>query len=178
MLNDPTSGVDIETKQEIYKLLDEAKQQGKAVLLHSTEDLEMEQCDRVYVMHEGRVVKELVGEAVTTESIIKTSFREMSQGAAAHEKGAAKRSDTTTQKILGNRATLAITTFLALYVINFFLNRRIGTYLGLQLLYSSAVPLVFIALGQMFMVISGGVDLGNGSSVGLDERDHCVRRHQ
>ena len=50
ILNDPTAGVDIETKQEIYGLLDEAKRAGKAVVLYSTEDAEIEICDRAYIM--------------------------------------------------------------------------------------------------------------------------------
>ncbi len=168
LLNDPTSGVDIETKQEIYKLLDEAKQQGKAIILHSTEDLEMEQCDRVYVMHEGRIVEELVGEQITVQNIIKTSFREKSKGAAAHqEKDFTGRSGTLIGKLINNRAFLAFVTLISIFIMNSILNPRILSYMGIQLLYSSAVPLVFIALGQMFMVISGGIDLGNGQSVGL-----------
>lgn len=168
LLNDPTSGVDIETKQEIYKLLDEAKQQGKAIILHSTEDLEMEQCDRVYVMHEGRIVEELIGEQVTVQNIIKTSFREKSKGAAVRkEKNFKRRSGSIIGKLVNNKAFLAFATLISIFIINSILNPRILSYMGIQLLYSSAVPLVFIALGQMFMVISGGIDLGNGQSVGL-----------
>ncbi len=168
LLNDPTSGVDVETKQEIYRLLDEAKQQGKAILLHSTEDLEMEQCDRVYVMHDGRIVEELAGEDVSVQNIIRTSFREKSRGTAANgdvKVKAASRSFV--RMVTSNRAFLAFVSLISIYIINSFLNSRITSYLGVQLLYSSAVPLIFIALGQMFIVISGGIDLGNGMSVGL-----------
>ncbi|MDD3346753.1 sugar ABC transporter ATP-binding protein [Oscillibacter sp.] len=56
ILNDSTCGVDLETKQEIYHLLDEARSQGKTVIWHSTEDLEMEQCDRVVVMGGGSII--------------------------------------------------------------------------------------------------------------------------
>lgn len=170
LLNDPTSGVDVETKQEIYRLLDEAKQQGKAILLHSTEDLEMEQCDRVYVMHEGRIVQELVGEQVSVQNIITTSFREKSKGLAEKEQrgiGAPRRAGDAVRRVVNNGAFLAFATLIAIFIINSMFNRRITSYLGVQLLYSSAVPLVFIALGQLFIVITGGIDLGNGQSVGL-----------
>jgi ribose transport system ATP-binding protein len=170
LLNDPTSGVDVETKQEIYRLLDEAKQQGKAILLHSTEDLEMEQCDRVYVMHEGSIAEELVGGQVSVQNIIKTSFREKSKGTSAEDKStvaARNRPGGLLRKVINNRAFLAFATLIGIFIINSFFNRRITSYMGIQLLYSSAVPLVFIALGQMFIVISGGIDLGNGQSVGL-----------
>jgi ribose transport system ATP-binding protein len=170
LLNDPTSGVDIETKQEIYRLLDEAKQQGKAMLLHSTEDLEMEQCDRVYVMHDGGIVEEFVGDQVTVQNIIRTSFREKSKGAAAQGGPALDsraRSGGLVRRVVGNRAFLAFAALLLIFFVNSLFNRRITSYFGIQLLYSSAIPLIFIALGQMFIVIPGGIDLGNGMSVGL-----------
>lgn len=62
ILNDPTAGVDIGTKQDIYALLDEVKRMGKAVILYSTEDAEIEICDRAYIMHEGAITEELKGE--------------------------------------------------------------------------------------------------------------------
>lgn len=168
LLNDPTSGVDIETKQEIYKLLEEAKQQGKAIILHSTEDLEMEQCSRVYVMHDGGIAAELTGTEITVQNIIKKSFKEKSMGAVSQDDdNSGKRSGSLPGKIISNRAFLAFITLISIFVINSILNPRIFTYMGIQLLYSSAIPLVFIALGQMFIVISGGIDLGNGMSVGL-----------
>ena len=170
LLNDPTSGVDVETKQEIYRLLDEARQEGKAILLHSTEDLEMEQCDRVYVMHDGGIVEEFAGDQVTVQNIIRTSFREKSKGAAAqdeHGPAARSRSESLLRRVTGNRAFLAFAALVSIFIINSLFNHRITSYFGLQLLYSSAVPLIFIALGQMFIVIPGGIDLGNGQSVGL-----------
>jgi ribose transport system ATP-binding protein len=167
LLNDPTSGVDVETKQEIYRLLDEARQQGKAILLHSTEDLEMEQCDRVYVMHDGGVAEEFVGDQVSVQNIIRTSFQEKSKGAAAGGEGTRAGSRGPLRRVIGNRAFLAFAALVSIFIVNSLFNHRITSYFGLQLLYSSAVPLIFIALGQMFIVIPGGIDLGNGMSVGL-----------
>nr|MCR4818042.1 sugar ABC transporter ATP-binding protein [Fretibacterium sp.] len=65
LLNDPTAGVDIGTKQDIYRLLEEVRDMGKSVLLYSTEDREMEICDRVYVMRDGVITRELVNEEIT-----------------------------------------------------------------------------------------------------------------
>jgi ribose transport system ATP-binding protein len=169
LLNDPTSGVDVETKQEIYRLLDDARQQGKAILLHSTEDLEMEQCDRVYVMHDGGIAEEFAGEQVSVQNIIRTSFREKSKGAAERsgQRADTRRPGGLLAKVTGNRAFLAFAALVSIFIINSLFNQRILSYVGLQLMYSSAVPLIFIALGQMFIVIPGGIDLGNGQSVGL-----------
>ena len=69
ILNDPTAGVDIGTKQDIYALLDEVKRMGKAVILYSTEDAEIEICDRAYIMHEGAITEELKGEDITVSNV-------------------------------------------------------------------------------------------------------------
>lgn len=70
ILNDPTAGVDIGTKQDIYALLDEVKRMGKAVILYSTEDAEIEICDRAYIMHEGAITEELKGEDITVKDLL------------------------------------------------------------------------------------------------------------
>ena len=76
ILNDPTAGVDIGTKQDIYKLLDDTREMGKSIILYSTEDLEMEICDRVYVMRDGYVTKELIGDEIDVPNIVKAAFIE------------------------------------------------------------------------------------------------------
>jgi ribose transport system ATP-binding protein len=68
---DPTRGVDIGTKHEIYVLIRELAKEGVAVLYYSTEIPELVNiCDRVLVMYRGRIVKELIGGEITEESIM------------------------------------------------------------------------------------------------------------
>lgn len=171
ILNDSTCGVDIETKQEIYRLLYEARSEGKTVIWHSTEDLEMELCDRILVMHEGRIVRELQGEDVSVKNIVTTSFEYARKSNAEQEQTADSQKKRSflpkVKRILQNRATLPIFVMALIFSINSFINPNIASYRGINMLYSSAVPLVFIALGQMFLVISGGIDMGNGIAVGL-----------
>ena len=63
MLDDPTKGVDVGAKADFYKLLAELCDEGKSVLLYSSDDEELiGLCDRVLVMHDGKVRAELVGE--------------------------------------------------------------------------------------------------------------------
>ena len=69
-----TAGVDIGTKQDIYKLLEEVRDMGRSVILYSTEDNEMEICDRVYVMRDGQITKELSGEDINVPNIVAASF--------------------------------------------------------------------------------------------------------
>ena len=60
LLNDPTRGVDVETKREIYVALRAMAAEGKAVVLLSTDTPELVHlCDRVMVFHKGRVAATL-----------------------------------------------------------------------------------------------------------------------
>ncbi|WP_342344810.1 sugar ABC transporter ATP-binding protein [Rhizobium sp. CFBP 13726] len=71
LLNDPTRGVDIETKREIYKMLRRFTGEGRLVILASSDTPELVHlCDRVLVLREGRVVLELRGDAITEEAIV------------------------------------------------------------------------------------------------------------
>ncbi|HML51182.1 MAG TPA: ATP-binding cassette domain-containing protein [Propionicimonas sp.] len=162
LLNDPTAGVDIETKQEIYTLLAEAKAAGKAVVLHSTEDVEMEICDRVYVMREGRVTAELAGEDVTVQNVVRASFAEVDQ-VDQQEKAAPSR----LAGLLHSRLVLPVAAMVIIFALNAIVNPNVLSLSSTRLLLSTAVPLVFAALGQMFIVAAGDIDMGNGYSIGL-----------
>ena len=61
LMFDPTRGVEIGTKHEIYVLIRELAKEGNAILFYSTEIPELVNvCDRILVMYRGRVVKELL----------------------------------------------------------------------------------------------------------------------
>ncbi|MCH7904765.1 MAG: sugar ABC transporter ATP-binding protein [Armatimonadetes bacterium] len=71
MLDEPTRGVDVGAKREIYNLVHKFSEQGLATILISSELPEIiGLCHRVYVMREGRIVGELVGENITEENIM------------------------------------------------------------------------------------------------------------
>jgi ribose transport system ATP-binding protein len=71
LLNDPTRGVDVETKREIYVLLRRFADEGKAVVLSSSDTPELVHlCDRVAVMREGRIVSMLAHGEASEEAIV------------------------------------------------------------------------------------------------------------
>ncbi len=70
---DPTRGIDVQTKREIYALLRELAGNGAAILLYTSELAEIQLvCDRVLVMHDGRIVDEQEA-ARATESTLLTA---------------------------------------------------------------------------------------------------------
>jgi ribose transport system ATP-binding protein len=75
MLDDPTKGVDVGAKADFYKLLAQLCEQGKSVLLYSSDDEELiGLCDRVLVMHDGKVRAELVGDSLTKSNLVAASL--------------------------------------------------------------------------------------------------------
>ncbi len=75
LLNDPTRGIDVGTKQEIYRLMRELADQGAAILFYSTDYEELIGCcDRVAIMYGGRIVRELEGADLTETNIIASAL--------------------------------------------------------------------------------------------------------
>ena len=75
LLNDPTRGIDVGTKQEIYVLLRKLADDGAAVLLYSTDYAELIGCcDRVAVFFDGRIVRWLAGDALTERALVATAL--------------------------------------------------------------------------------------------------------
>ncbi len=71
ILDEPTRGIDVGAKYEIYCIINNLVAEGKSVLLISSEMPELlGMCDRIYVMNEGRIVGELSRDEATQESIM------------------------------------------------------------------------------------------------------------
>jgi ribose transport system ATP-binding protein len=72
LLDEPTRGIDVGTKNEVYRLVREASQRGLAVLLVSSEMPELlALSDRVLVMCSGRITGELIGDNMTQANILR-----------------------------------------------------------------------------------------------------------
>ena len=76
ILDEPTRGIDVGAKYEIYAIINELAGQGKGVLMISSEMPELlGMCDRIYVMNEGRFVGEFTGAEATQEGIMRAIMR-------------------------------------------------------------------------------------------------------
>jgi len=75
LLNDPTRGIDVGTKQEIYQLLRKLADEGAAIILYSTDyDELIGCCDKVLVMYDGAVRRTLVGPEITERALIASAL--------------------------------------------------------------------------------------------------------
>ena len=75
LLNDPTRGIDVGTKQELYQLLRKLADAGAAIIFYSTDyDELIGCCDRVLVLYDGAVKRELVGAEITERALIASAL--------------------------------------------------------------------------------------------------------
>jgi ribose transport system ATP-binding protein len=170
VLDDPTRGVDAATKSEVYGLLRESASEGMAVLWYSTEDEEMLQCDRAYVMRDGIVEQELGRGEITREAIVTASF---ATGAAAGSPagqpgGQAGEARSPWSRLLAPRGwSLIAVVLIALVVATGIQQSSALTPGNLPTLTSSFTPLVLAAVAEMMIISVSDIDLGIGAFMGL-----------
>ena len=84
ILDEPTRGIDVGAKYEIYCIINQLVAEGKSVLMISSELPEiLGMCDRIYVMNEGKIVGELAGSEATQELIMSKILSAGKKGALA-----------------------------------------------------------------------------------------------
>ena len=74
LMDDPMRGVDIGTKQEVYRLIQAEADGGRSFVWYSTEIDELAYCDRVYVFRQGMAVHEFCGDEINENNIVGASF--------------------------------------------------------------------------------------------------------
>jgi len=80
LADDPTKGIDVQARYDLHKTFIDLANKGSGVVMVSSDDEELvEICrmtpnSRVLIMYEGKIVKELTGEAITAENILAYSF--------------------------------------------------------------------------------------------------------
>jgi ribose transport system ATP-binding protein len=82
ILDDPTSGVDVGAKEELYRLIGEMTGGGTSIIMSSSELPELlAVSDRMLILHQGRVAGILSGEAMTQRNVLHLAMRGVDAGA-------------------------------------------------------------------------------------------------
>ena len=167
--DEPTQGVDVGARAEIYRILREVSAGGVPVVVASSDTLELEGlCDRVIVMSRGKAVATLEGDAVTEERIVHAAI-----SATAHTAEQAARRSTgssrVTRFIEGDYAPVlvlaAVMFALGAYVLS--QNDRYLSDFNINSVMFACAALGFISLGQTFALLLGGIDLSVGPLAGF-----------
>src|SRR5690242_4866757 len=168
--NEPTQGVDVGARAEIYRLLREIAEGGVPVVVASSDTKELEGlCDRVIVMSRGQAVADLEGEDVTEEHIVHAAISATTlaaREAARHRRVSVSR---VARFIEGDYAPVLILAMvivaLGAYVLQH--NSRYLSNFNITSVEFACAALGFISLGQTFALLLGGIDLSVGPLAGF-----------
>lgn len=87
ILDEPTRGIDVGAKYEIYKLMSNIVKSGKGIVMISSELPELlGMCDRIYVMSKGTITAELSQKDFSQETIMKYATGSYKAGGMVDEK--------------------------------------------------------------------------------------------
>jgi ribose transport system ATP-binding protein len=165
LCDEPTQGVDPGARAEIYRLLRELADGGKAVVVLSSDAVELEGlCDRVAVLSRGHLITTLEGDAVSEERITRTAV-----GSTTDRAGAAAAAVRRPRWLRGDRAPagLLLAAIVVLGAYTAASNSSFLTTVNLQSMLFLAAALAFVSLGQLTVVLTGGIDLSVGSMMAI-----------
>ncbi len=162
VLNDPTRGVDIGVKREFYHVLLDVAAAGKLIVWYSSEDAEFLECSRVLIFRRGLIATEISGQDASRENLSAAFFGTSETQGVAAKAAATQRAGKTLPGWLVPLAVLLV----MLIAIGLFNPKALSPF-GLGLLLGTAVPLVLVSYGQMFVVGRSEIDLGIGAFAGL-----------
>jgi ribose transport system ATP-binding protein len=176
LAEEPTAGVDVGARMEIYRILRDVSNRGTPVVIVSSDGLELEGlCDRVLVFSRGHVVGELAGGDVTEEKVgplmvtatahrragDRPSSRTSPSGAGWREKVMSFMAGDYVSSVVLAALILAIAAYVTAN------NPRFVSFFNIQKMLLLCSALTFVGFGQMCAVFTGGIDLSVGPLVGL-----------
>ena len=171
--DEPTQGVDVGARAEIYRILREITSRGTPIVINSSDAAELEGlCDKVIVLSRGRVVETLSGNDVVEAGIVAAAVSAQhhldAEGERARPETGARPRDwrRLLQADTAPAVPLAIATVL-LALFAFYHNPNFLSAFNVSNILTLATALGFIALGQTIPLLLGGVDLSVGPLAGL-----------
>ena len=180
LLYDPTRGVDVGTKAEIYRLVREFATSGGAVLFYSTDIPELVNlCDEVAVIYRGRVTEVLAGDEISETRIMAAAIGTTGVAASPCFKEPTETSSKTLAERVGERyfkpahfqklrgTLVAIGVFAVALALLAIISPAWFSYYNVSTVTGSAGALVLAGIGETIVVIGGGLDLSVGAVITL-----------
>lgn len=169
--DEPTQGVDVGARAEIYRILRDVAESGIPVIVNSSDTKELEGlCDRVYVMSRGHIVESLKGEKVTEENMVVAAIRSTTLKRQEIDEAVAASQKRTFRKILQSDFVppVILTGMIGLLALFIFSKNHlyVGSY-NINAVLGLGTGLGFIALGQTIVMMTGGIDLSVGPASGV-----------
>ena len=172
LLNDPTRGIDVGTKQEMYRLMRGLANAGIAILFYSTDYEELiGMCDRVLVCYGGRLVRELKGPDLNEHNLITASLNlgeDSSRAGFAGTTGESVVTDQPRRQVFSrfwrrNAGPILAFAVFAIMFLLFSMNQRNGLSTNILTSVSNkGSVLALAAMAQTLVILTGGFDLSTG----------------
>jgi ribose transport system ATP-binding protein len=175
LADEPTQGVDAGARMEIYRILRDASREGVPMLVVSSDGLELQGlCDRVVIFSRGQVVGELSGDDVTEERIAHAIVTANVQGREA----ARRTRELGPRHALGGRlrrfasgdyapGAVLLLVMAALAAYTALQNEHYFSAFNVSSMLTLLAALAFISLGQITVILTGGIDISVGPLTGL-----------
>jgi ribose transport system ATP-binding protein len=167
--DEPTQGVDVGARAEIYRILRDVSASGTPVIVNSSDAAELEGlCDKVIVMSRGRVAATLTGKDVTEEHIVTAAVSASTHVGELAASTAAKKSGW--RHYLQSDNAPAVPLAIVTVLLGLFVNSQNDNFFTIFNIYNIlmlATALGFIALGQTVALLMGGIDLSVGPLAGF-----------
>lgn len=168
LVEDPTQGVDAGARVEIYALLREMAAAGVAVVVLSTDAVELEGlCDRVLVFSRGLVQATLAGDDVTERAITGAAVLSRTDSVATVTAVPRKRRRVPVALRGEVQAAALVALTIVLGIATTFVSSAFLSPLNIGQLLAGASVLILVGLAQLLVVMTGGIDLSIGSVVAL-----------
>lgn len=180
VLEEPTRGVDVGARQDLYRLIRSEAERGAGVMVVSTDLREVAGfCDRVLVLNHGRLVARLTENEITEEAVYEASHSDDAlsaiggtrSGAPVEEirtgGGNASALSSALRRVVSDRSFVPWLALIALMAITALGSSRFLTAGNFENLARQSVTDGLVGLGQMMVVLTGNIDLSIGSIAGL-----------
>lgn len=172
LVDEPTKGVDVGARLEIYRQLRELSSRGTPVLVCSSDGVELEGlCDRVFVFERGQIVAELSGSDVTDANITGANLSGLASSSPAYAALKRRSSGPSLARQFAKSVYSPVIVLCVLAAIVALAGATVNTRffmpisVGPILVFVSA--LAFVSFAQLCTILIGEIDLSVGPLVGL-----------
>jgi ABC-type sugar transport system ATPase subunit/ribose/xylose/arabinose/galactoside ABC-type transport system permease subunit len=158
IVDEPTRGIDVGSKAEIHRLLRDIAAEGRGVVVVSSDLPEvLHVADRIVVMREGRVAAELAAEDATEDALL---------AAATPGKRVTAAPSRREWRLPGLRSGgAAAVVLISLWIVGALLSDNFSSITNQANVLGQSSVLALLALGQAFVILTGGIDLSVGATL-------------
>ena len=180
ILDEPTQGIDVESKAEVHAIIADLARSGMAIILISSELPELVgMCDRITVLREGRQTATFERDTINPTEILKAATQSTADDATRPIEAAASQAEEENassgksmmgerlQRLFMRREIGLVVAILAVVVPVSLINPRMLSFTNLGSLSMDAGLLGFVALGEMLVILTRNIDLSVASVIGL-----------